>query len=120
MAGLGVRLCTDEMVNPRLAANLVRPGYDVVSCQWAGRSNLGISDDQQLLYATQHGRAILTFNIGDFERLDRAWRARGRVHGGIIVSPQITRFAELLRRVRVHLDTVSPDHQRGTLRELTP
>jgi len=87
---------------------------------WAGRSNRGIPDDEQLLYATPHGRAVLTCNIGDFERLDRVWRARGRIPGGIIISPQITRFAKLLRRVRVHLDTVSPHDQRGTLRELTP
>jgi hypothetical protein len=118
MAGLGIRLFTDEMVNPRLAGTLVRLGYDVESCQWAGRSNRSIPDDQQLLYASQHGRAILTFNMGDFERLDRTWKTRGRVHAGIIVSSQITRFAELLRRVQLHLDTITPEAQRDTLLEL--
>ena len=118
MAGLGIPLFTDEMVNPRLAGTLVRRGYDVESCQWAGRSNQGIPDDQQLLYASQQGRAILTFNVGDFERLDRAWKARGWVHAGIVVAPRITSLAELLRRVQLHLDTVTPEAQRDTLLEL--
>jgi hypothetical protein len=118
MAGRGIRLFTDEMMNPRLAGTLVRHGYDAESCQWAGRSNLSIPDDQQLIYARQQGRAILTFNVGDFERLDRAWRARGWTHAGIIVSPQITIFAELLRRVQLHLDTVSVEVQHNTLLEL--
>ena len=118
MAGLGIALFTDEMVNPRLAGTLVRLGYDAESCQWAGRANQGIPDDQQLLYASQHGRAILTFNIGDLERLDREWKARGWVHAGIIISPQITSFAELLRRVQLHLDTVTPEAQHDVLFEL--
>lgn len=119
MSGLGISLFTDEMVNPRLTGTLVRRGYDAESCQWAGRSNQGIPDDQQLAYASQHGRAILTFNIGDFERLDRAWKARGWTHAGIIVSPQITSFAELLRRVQLHLDTVTPAAQHNMLLELS-
>lgn len=118
MAGLGIRIFTDEMVNPRLAGFLSRLGYDVVSCQWVGRSNRGIPDEEQLSYASQQGRAILTFNVGDFERLDRQWKARGLVHAGIIVAPQITRLAELTRRVQLHLDTVSPDAQGNTLLEL--
>src|SRR5262245_9266441 len=118
MPGLGVALFTDEMVNPRLAGTLVRRGYDAESCQWAGRSNLHIPDDQQLLYASTHGRAILTFNIGDFERLDREWKARGWVHAGIIISPQIISFAELLRRVQLHLNTITPSIQHDTLLEL--
>lgn len=118
MAGLGIRIFTDEMVNPRLAGFLSRLGYDVVSCQWVSRANHGIPDVEQLTYASQHGRAILTFNIGDFERLDRHWKARGFVHAGIIVSPQITKLAELTRRVQFHLDTVAPGEQHDTLLEL--
>lgn len=118
MAGLGFPLFTDEMINPRLAGTLTRLGYDVESCQWAGRANQHISDEDQLRYATTQGRAILTFNMGDFERLDRRWKALGLVHGGIVVSPQITRFAELLRRVQLHLDTVPDNLQWNTLLEL--
>jgi hypothetical protein len=118
MATRGFPLFTDEMVNPRLAGSLTRLGYDAESCHWAGRANLSISDEDQLRYATQQGRAILTFNIGDFERLDRRWKTQGLIHGGIITSPQITSFAELLRRVQLHLDTVSIEVQRNVLLEL--
>jgi|SRR5215212_9677648 len=119
-AGLGVSIFTDEMINPRLAGALVRLAYDAESCQWAGRANQHIADEDQLVYATSQGRAILTFNIGDFERLDRQWKARNRIHSGIVVSAQIVRFAELLRRVQRHLDTISPAEQHNTLLELAP
>jgi hypothetical protein len=120
MVGLGIRLFTDEMVNPRLAGALTRLGYDVESCQWAGRANQRIPDEQQLTYATRQGRAILTFNVGDFERLDRRWKARGLAHAGIIISPQIIKLAELTRRVQLHLDTISPSDQHDFLLELVP
>jgi predicted nuclease of predicted toxin-antitoxin system len=118
MAGRGILIFTDEMVNPRLATALLRLGYDAESCQRAGRANQGISDEDQLAYASQQGRAILTFNVADFERLDRRWKARGLVHHGIIVSAQITDLQELIRRVQLHLDTYSSLNQHNAVREL--
>lgn len=38
MAGLGVRLYTDEMISPRLAEVLRQHGYDAESCQEAQRA----------------------------------------------------------------------------------
>jgi hypothetical protein len=118
MAGLGIHVFTDEMVNPRLATALLRQGYDAENCQRAGRANQGISDEQQVMYATQQGRAILTFNVADFEQLDRRWKARGLAHHGIIVSAQITNLQELIRRVKLHLDTYSPADQHNAVFEL--
>ena len=106
------------MVNPRVANALVRLGYDVESCQRAGRANQGISDADQLAYATEQGRAILTFNVADFDRLDRQWKARGRVHAGIIVSVQIIHVPELARRIQLHLDTVPQVAQDNAVLEL--
>ena len=100
MAGLGVRLYTDEMIHPGLAAALRRLGYDVVSCDEAARGNQAISDDEQLAYAPQQGRAILTFNTCDFPLLDATWKAAGRTHAGILMATQMEGFGELLRRVR--------------------
>jgi hypothetical protein len=115
MAGLGIRLYTDEMIHAGLAAALRRLGYDAESCEEAGRSNQGIPDPAQLAYATHDGRAILTFNIGDFVRLDAQAKAAGDSHAGIIVSPAIESFSELLRRVRHHLDTYPPEVQHDTV-----
>ena len=114
MAGLGVRLYTDEMIHPGLAAALRRVGYDAESCPEAGQSNKGIPDEEQLAYATQHGRAILTFNVDDFVPLDVKWKAAGRIHAGIILAVQIEDVGELLRRVRNHLDTYPPEVQHDT------
>jgi hypothetical protein len=111
MAGLGIRLYTDEMVDIRLARALRSRGYDVESCQEAGRSNQQIPDEDQLSYAAGQGRAIFTFNFVDYLDLDARWKAAGRRHAGIIISGEIRQFSELLRRVTWHLDHFSPDDQ---------
>jgi hypothetical protein len=111
VAGLGISVFTDEMIDPLVAVILGNQGYDIESCHEAGRANLGLSDAEQLEYATREGRAILTFNTDDFRRLDRAYRAAGRRLAGIIVSGRVHELAELVRRVRLHLDTVRPEDQ---------
>ena len=109
MAGLGIRIFTDEMITPRLARRLRRLGYDVLSCRAAGRANQKISDADQLTYATTQGRAVYTFNATDFDQLDREWRAAGRPHAGIVVSEDLNaNVSEMARRLQYHLDTVSP------------
>lgn len=111
MPGLGIRLYTDEMVDAALAVELRRRGFDAESCQEAGQSNRGVPDPQQLAYAARQGRAIFTFNTGDFIRLDAAWKATGQQHAGIIVSPYVSDLGELLRRVIGHLDRYTPTQQ---------
>ncbi len=115
MAGLGVRLYTDEHISGRLARALERRGYDAVSCAEAGRADQGISDEAQLVYASQNSRAILTSNHIDFLRLDAAWKRDGRQHAGIILSMEVQDIGELLRRVERHLDTYGPNLQHDTL-----
>jgi hypothetical protein len=115
VAGLGIRLYLDEMMPPDLAGALRRQGYDVESCRDAGRANRAIPDEEQLTYAAQHRRAILTFNSVDYLRLDQAWKTAGREHAGIVVSPQIDDFGTLLRRVQRHLDTYTVDVQNDLL-----
>src|SRR5687767_2326194 len=99
------------MIDPLVALIVGNQGYDILSCHEAGRANRGISDADQLEYATRDGRAILTFNSDDFRRLDRARKADRRRHAGIIVSGQVRQVAELVRRVKLHLDTVRPEDQ---------
>lgn len=81
------------MIDVRLARELRRRGYDVESCQEAGRANQRISDEAQLAYAAQQGRAILTFNFLDFVPIDAAWKAARRQHAGIVVSIEIATSA---------------------------
>ncbi|HLH22140.1 MAG TPA: DUF5615 family PIN-like protein [Chloroflexota bacterium] len=115
MAGLGIRLYTDEMIHPRFVTELRRRGYDVESCPEAGLSNRGIPDSDQLAYAASQGRAILTFNYVDCLELDADWKAAGREHAGIIVSPSVREVGELLRRVIWHLDHHQVEQQRNLL-----
>ncbi|GEM_PF-4822665 len=51
---------------PRLAEQLNRLGYDVLSCRAAGNHNRGLSDSWQLEFAAQAGRTILIHNIIDY------------------------------------------------------
>jgi hypothetical protein len=120
MAGLGVRLFTDEMLNPELAVALRRLGYDVVACHEVGRNNQGISDEAQLEYATGEGRAILTYNSNHFALLDSTWKAEGRQHAGIILSVEVGPLGMLIRRVQNHLDTYTPAEQSNTMLWLRP
>ncbi len=66
MSGHGIALYTDEMISPKVADALRQRGYDAVSCHAAGRANRRISDDEQLAYAAEQGRAILTDNAVDY------------------------------------------------------
>ena len=119
IAGLGIRLYTDEMIDLVLARILAGQGYDVETTPGTGRASQNIDDERQLEYATQQGRAILTFNTRDFVRIDRQWKAGGRRHAGIIVSVQLNNMHVLASRVRNHLDSVSPAVQHDVLLDLS-
>ncbi len=45
MAGLGIRLYPDEMLNPGLAPALRRNGYDALHCAEVGLSNQAVPDE---------------------------------------------------------------------------
>lgn len=120
MPGSTIALFTDENVHARLARTLRERGSDATSCQEAGRSNQRIPDDEQLAYAAEQGRAILTFNSVDYVPLDLVWKATGRHHAGIIVAPEITDFGILLRRVERHLIRYQPHEQSDVLLWLAP
>lgn len=111
MAGLGITLFTDEMVYRDLASALRRLEYDAMSSHEADRVGQGISDEEQLAYATQQGRAILTRDVEDYTRLAAAWRRRGREHAGIIVFSRTQGLSDLLHRTVEHLDTTDPATQ---------
>ena len=92
-------LFLDEHVDVRLATMLAMAGYDVLTTQAAGRALQGLSDEDQLEFASTQGRAIFTHNVADFVELASRWTAEDRTHAGIILS--IWRPApELNRRLR--------------------
>src|ERR1700733_7209409 len=69
MTGLFARLYFDEDVSVRVADMLKARGFAVVTTLQAGR--LGATDSGQLQFAVAEGRALVTHNRRDFERLGK-------------------------------------------------
>lgn len=93
---MAIKLYLDEDVDPLLAHVLRNRGVDCLSTKEAG--NLGLPDGEQLRFAADQGRTILTFNVKDFVALATKAAISGQHHSGIIVSDHVP-FRELLRRV---------------------
>ena len=59
---------------------------DVVTA--AGSSMIRRKDEEHLQLATLQGRALYTFNVGDFHQIHTEWAMTGRDHAGIILAQQ--------------------------------
>ena len=82
-----IRLYLDEdTIKSALIAALRNADLDVVTVADAGR--LGYADEEQLIWATEQGRAIYSFNKGDFCRLHRDFIVQSQSHAGIILVIQ--------------------------------
>ncbi len=115
---LFIALFTDEDVSDRLVVQLRERGFEAASAaEWG---TLGLTDEEQLAYASERGFALLTFNRDDFVGLARRWYSEGREHAGIVISEQFGRrhLGELLRRVLRLIDAVPVDEMRNTVRQL--
>lgn len=101
-----IKLYLDEDVDPLLSQVLVERGIDCLSTREA--NNQGRSDYEQLDFAAEQGRVILTFNVKDFLRLSQEYVLSGKHHNGIIVSNHLP-FRELLRRTLSFFNQVKED-----------
>src|SRR5580698_4421109 len=72
-----MKLYADEDFDHRVVARLREMGHDVLTVMDAGRR--GLSDAEQLAWATAAGRALITFNRGDFHAL----HGKNSGHAGI-------------------------------------
>jgi hypothetical protein len=102
----------DEHVQPDLAAMLIARGHDVLLARDANKANQGISDEEQLRFATEMGRVMFSYNGRHFYRLSFDWQARGEHHAGIVVSPQrpsTQQLPRLLRLFELYPDGFPPD-----------
>jgi predicted nuclease of predicted toxin-antitoxin system len=100
----------DEDISYRVAEGLRQRGIDAVSVYELGRANRSVSDLDQLSFATQAGRVMVTYNRADFQAIDASWRTRGQLHAGILVCVErsIPRraFGELIRAIA----SISDEH----------
>jgi predicted nuclease of predicted toxin-antitoxin system len=92
-----IKLYLDEDITPVLARVLRDRGFNVASALELGHSSW--DDEAHLEYASSEGRTLLTYNIRHFAGLHKKWQSAGKIHEGIILSPQFSReqFGELLR-----------------------
>ena len=103
------RLYLDEDVRPLLAEILSARGYDVTSAIQKRRQ--GLTDQQQLEFATHEERTFVTHNIRDFVKLHPIFLER---HSGIVVSNQES-LNIILRRLLCFLSKETVDSVRGKL-----
>jgi hypothetical protein len=94
-----IRLYLDEDSMDRDLLRALRArGVDVESALEAGM--IERSDAEHLDLATRQGRAVFSFNVGDFHRLHTEYLDLGKPHGGIIVSRQQHHsVGEVMRRL---------------------
>ena len=80
-----IKIYTDESVGIAVAEGLKRRGVDAFSARDVG--NLGLSDEEQLIYA-RHNKAVLFTHDTDFLRLAVKWIQKEKTHYGVIYSHQ--------------------------------
>lgn len=81
---------------------------DVLTTIEVGR--LGSDDPDQLEFASSIGRAIYTFNVGDFARLHNEYLTQKKTHAGIIVMPdQRCSIGEKVRRLASFISRTSAE-----------
>jgi len=69
-----------------LVRGLRSRGIDVVTAADVGM--IRRKDEQHLSLATVQGRALYSFNVGDFHEMHTEWTSTGRGHAGIILAQQ--------------------------------
>lgn len=113
MSRLFVELYLDEDVDVLVAELLRAYGFSVRTARDAER--LQISDAEQLAYAVRQGKAFLTHNRADFEKLARDYFASGQHHCGIILAVRRTPY-EIVRRLLHLLNQVTADEMENQVR----
>lgn len=106
-------LLLDEDVWPGLAKALRARGIDAVSVHELGRT--GLPDADQLIFAIQEERALLTHNIADFVGLAVDYHRQQQIHFGIWVAPHSEKGI-LVHRTIALIESISGAELRNTVR----
>ncbi len=101
-----VKIYLDENISFVVAEILRSRGFEMMTAQEAG--NKGLSDENQLKFASSRRMTILTHDRVDFEELAKEYFAKNKTHNGIIIvfphSPQ-----EISQRLIVILNNFTQD-----------
>lgn len=114
-----VRLYLDEDSMDRDLIRALRArGVDVESALEAGM--IDRSDTEHLEYSTRQGRALFSFNVGDFFRLHTEYLSQGKLHGGIVVAKQQQySVGEVMRRLLKLISSRTPHEMWNSIEFLT-
>lgn len=103
---MSVKIYIDESVPVAITAGLQRRGVAAFSARDC--ENLGVSDEKQLAYATEHGMAIFTHD-SDFLQLAHQCTNAGKHHCGVIyVHQHHLSIGECIRRLKEIADILEP------------
>jgi hypothetical protein len=80
-----MRFFLDEDLSDRIAGMAQLRGVDVISVRQARRG--GLTDEEQLLFAGQEGRCIVTRNTKHFAPLSKQFEDQGPPHAGVACVP---------------------------------
>ena len=106
-----VKIYTDESVPVAVAAGLQRRNVVAVSARDSG--NLGLTDEEQLAYATAQQMAIFTHDA-DFLHLAYDWAESDDDHWGIIyVHQDRVTIGECIHRLKEIGDLFDPEDLRN-------
>ena len=108
-----VRIYTDESVDVAVAAGLKRRGVDAWSARDVG--NLGLSDEEQLRYASRE-QAVIFSHDADFLRLAHGWTLQAKEHWGIIYGQeQKLGVGECIRRLLDYILMLEADGMKNRI-----
>jgi len=99
MSGLRYYLDEDVVHGPVVATELRKRGVDTVTAVEAGRAGQGISDQEQLEYATRQGRMMVTQDLRFRPRLP---------HSGLIVMQRPLSLGDYILYLQILAEQFSP------------
>jgi hypothetical protein len=114
-----IRLYLDEDAMRRSLVFALRArNVDVLTAADAGMINR--DDENHLTTAADSGRALYTYNTGDYCFLHQKWMTLGRLHAGIIVAAQ-QRYplGEELRRLMRMVGSIPAEQMRNRIEFLS-
>jgi len=107
-----IKLYFDEDAPEAIAKALRLRGYDVVTVKEAARK--GMTDIDQLNYASSENRVILTFNVADFCKIHSEFITKGLNHCGIILSKQLP-IGVIVKALLRLLPDITPEKARNNM-----
>ena len=106
--------CDEDSMQHALVLALRKRGVDVATALEAGATEE--TDERQLALAAELGRAVYSFNVGDFCHLHSQWLAESRSHAGIVLARQ-QQFSvgEQMRRLLRLIGAVSAEEMQNRI-----